>query len=134
MSQYIPEKTTAGMSYSYNLPKTYKGTSSSSFPCYKNLDQYGPCKDAAIIAPVPISLIPTIFYNTKPHPMPKKIVPPGQMAYNQNGYQQTKHNMNNLKDCGEDSPYKIMPQTDFSWGGRMDNENHFKKGFNDHSY
>ena len=135
MSQYVPEKTTAGMSYSYNLPQTSKGTTSSSYPCYKNLNQYGACKGATIIAPVPISLIPTIFYNTKPHPMPKKTVPLGKMLYNQNGYQQTKHNINTLKDCGIDSSYKVMSQTNFDCGGtQMDLEPHFKKGFNDLSY
>ena len=135
MQQYIPEKTTAGMSYSYNLPKTYMGTSSSSYPCYKNLNQYGQCKGSNIIAPVPVPIIPTIFYNTKPHPMPKKQVPPGQMLYDKNGYQKTRYNDNNLKNCGIDSPYKIIPETSFKWAGNEVNmETHFKKGFNDVSY
>lgn len=137
MFQYNTQEktTTSGMSYSYNLPQTYKGTTSSSYPCYKNLESYGACKGGTIIAPVPISLIPAIFYNTKPHAMPKKIVPEGQMLYNKNGYQETKMNVNNLKNCGNGSPYRVMPQTNFNCGGtQMDIESHFKKGFNDLSH
>lgn len=135
MHQYIPEKTTAGMSYSYNLPRQYKATTSSSYPCYKNLNQYGACKAGTIIAPTPVSLIPEIFYNMKPHPMPKKKVPISNMLYDENGYQRTKYNINNLKDCGIDSPYRIIPELDPNqdWS-QMSNVNHFKKGFNDISY
>ena len=63
----INELTTAGRSYDYNLPKQYTSTGTTSQSCYKKLDTYGACRDGQIIAPTPISMIPSIFQCMKPH-------------------------------------------------------------------
>ena len=121
--------TTAGMSYSYTLPQTYKSTTNNVPPCYKTLGTYRPCKNGTIIAPSPVSSIPAIFYNVKPHPMPNNVVPTNKLnslEYDYGGLPDS----NNLQGCGKCSPYRSLQQPIYTTGG-LENQPSFRLGFND---
>ena len=119
--------TTAGMSYSYTLPRTYQSTTTNAAPCYKTLGEYNPCGNATIIAPTPVATIPAIFINQKPHSMPSlKPSRADQVIY---GYG-SKPDNNNLAGCGNCSPYKSISQPGFTVGG-LSNEPYYRLGFND---
>lgn len=121
--------TTAGMSYSYTLPQTYRGTTTNSISCYKTLDHYGPCQGGTIISPSPMSTIPSIFYNVKPHAMPNNVIPTNKLnsiAYDYGALPDS----NNLKGCGNCSPYRSLDQTIYTVGG-LENSPSFRLGFND---
>ena len=137
-------KTTAGRSYDYNLPQTYRGTSTTSISCYKTLDNYGACKAGQIVPPTPVTMKPEIFQCRTPHSfkpaISNKSVPDhcefkGNRQYNNatgNGpYGSVGANTNT-----QETYRKISISDDsLNCGGLGCGyiENHFKPGFNDTS-
>jgi len=133
------DSTTSGNSYSYNIPKEYKSTTSSSFPCYKNLSKYGPCKSSTIISPIPTTVIPSIFYHAKPHKYENKISNDGLLSYQSNGslFQKPQDYAGNGNFFGYSTDpnsvqYKKIYQSGYIWGG-LDNKP-YPPGFEISSY
>ena len=138
------ESTTSGKSYPYNIPPVeYRMTATTNTSCYKDLNEYGPCKGASIIAPTPVSVIPPIFYDIKPHKFevnyPKNYI----MSYSnaQFARQPTDEQVNQsqffsvINNPQNFSPYTTITQTPYSGGGwtneKYPTQNNFKLGFND---
>jgi hypothetical protein len=118
------DSTTAGNSYSYNIPKEYKSTTTSSFPCYKDLSGYGPCLGATIIPPLPMTVKPPIFYHATPHKYENKMPEDGLLLYQSNGslYQKPQNYKGNGNFFGHgtnpnDVQYKKIYQSGYIWGG-----------------
>jgi len=118
------DSTTSGNSYSYNIPKEYKSTTTSSFPTYKNLNQYGPCKGGTIIPPSPMTVIPPIFYHDKPHKYENKMSSDSLLLYQSNGalYQKPQNYNGDGNFFGYTTDpnklqYKKIYQSGYIWGG-----------------
>ena len=138
------ELTSSGMVYSYNIPKEYKSTCTTSVSCYKEAKNYGSCKAAQIVPPSPTTVLPSIFNYLTPHPFKNKIIPTTASfptrEYNRdynNGAGNGPYGSQggNTNTC--DVYRKIsMPNSALSCGGLGKDiyVNHFKPGFNDVSY
>lgn len=133
MNPNIP--TTSGLSYSYNIPKEYKSTSTTSVSTYKNLSQYDACKGGTIVNPVPVSTIPQLFYNYKPHTFRVNTL-------NSSGKKFSYTNSDFINPMGHEKDgcfgnsqnhdktvYRTIYQSPYNWGG-LSNEK-YPKGFND---
>ena len=127
--------TTSGLSYSYNIPKEYKSTGTTNVSTYKNLSQYDACKQGTIINPTPMSTIPQIFYNDKPHPFKVKVFNPmhAKIQYINSDFINSEESENQA--CFGNSPnydktvYKTIYQSPYKWGGLSNQK--YPKGFND---
>lgn len=134
------DSTTAGKSYSYNIPKEYKSTTTSAFPCYKTAKNYGACQAAQIVPPSPTSPMPELFRCMKPHPMPKQnFTTTGYVPKNRNYYNKVLYGspavVDSLANQNSNDNYRVisMPNQALSCGGlgKIYNPTEFKPGFND---
>lgn len=143
--QNSSDLTSSGMVYSYNLPREYKGTSTTSRSCYINSENYTGCKLNPIVPPTPSTSLPKIFLNNLPHPMPQN-----NINYSSNDYQPSNRNYYNkvlygssnqhnyLANANTNGNYRVisMPNSYMSCGGLgyEFQQNKFKPGFNDVSH
>jgi hypothetical protein len=136
-------QTSSGLVYSYNIPKQYNGTTTSSVSCYKTAQNYGACQKAQIVPPSPTTVTPTIFELMKPHPFKNKIVP---TLYSSNDYSYRGYNNGSGNEqYGSDGANKntndtyrkiSMPNEALACGG-LGTDIYLKKfepGFNDVAY
>ena len=127
--------TTSGLSYSYNIPREYKSTGTTSISSYKNLSEYDACKGGTIIDPTPMSTIPQLFYDVKPHPFKVNVFNPehSKFQYINSDFLNSAESEND--GCFGNSQnhnktvYRTIYQSPYNWGG-LSNEK-YPKGFND---
>jgi len=143
------DSTTSGHSYAYNIPPIeYNSTYTSGISSYKELGKYGSCKSGGIIPPTPVSVVPPIFYDLKPHNYEVKYPKRYVVSYNNAPFAMSNANHitpnNNytfsVNNPPNFSPYRSIAQTAYTWGGwanekypsmKVDDKKVFKPGFND---
>lgn len=112
---------TEGLSYDYNLPRTYTGTSSSSYPCYNKLAQYNVCPAGKIIPPTPTSVIPEIFYHNSPHKFKVRVPGNAMFPYNNSLYVTYEGSKDSqifgYANDPNSTQYAQIYQTPYIWGG-----------------
>lgn len=134
--------TTSGISYDYNIPKEYRGTTTHSISCYKKANQYGACQNSQIVPPSPTSPMPEMFRYMKPHPMPKQNIRVNTyIPQNRDYYNKVLYGSNNstydLANKNTKDTYRVISMGNevYTCGGLgssiYTNPSEFKLGFND---